>query len=570
MKNIRSPFKIRLNLFLCNRIYERKEMKSMKVTLPTLFIIVALMSACGEKQNDDTSLLKKCPVVAERIIRAAGDTLVVCNPSLLKDTMDFPLSMLLSSFELVKLEDSEEALVKESSGAVAVSDHYVGIYSGTGYKLFDKAGNRIADLSSRGQGPDEYVFSIYDSYIDEKNDRVYLLPMNGDRLLTYDLKGNAQAQIPLAYATGKGKFRVDAGSGWIYVANMAFEATKIAFWIQDFEGNVIREIPAGHLAIVPADFSNELNVSMNVSAMDYSLFHWMAQNDTLYHYQEADNCLKPSFTVDFGEKPLLHDYIELPGYYVLRLIEVEPSYRYVYGLIDKQTLRGCYIRLKLDMLGNIDAPAWLQFDRGFYNANLYAYYLQEQWAEVGDTSSLLPGVSRFVRELQEMDVEDMNNFVLIGKLKEREDETFEMRDVDCSFLSVVKEENSDKTLAKRSGGQEKGTNEPEDEDDPDKIYTGFVFSHVPMLIGGNDYFRKNNRYKDWDSEDPKEVWVEWVVEKDGTASHVFVKESCGNEKLDEEAVRLIKEARYTVGKLRKNGKEVRVGNMMGPVFFPPK
>lgn len=543
-------------------------MRTMKTSLVTLAAI-SLLSACQNKESSDgdTSLLKDCPVVARQVVTAGGDTVIVCQPILLKDTIDFPLSALLSDFRVIKLDDREKALVKES-GALAVSDHYVGIYSGTGYKLFDREGKYITDLSSRGQGPNEYTISIYDSQIDEKNGRAYLLPMSGDRLLVYDLQGNAGQPVPLAYGTSKGKFRIDTENNRIYVANMTFEADKKAFWVQDFEGNVLQEIAAGHLAITPPDFSNELDVSMNQPAMDYSLFHIKAQNDTLYHYQEQDNRLVPAFTVDFGEKPVMHGYIELPHHYLLCLVEIQPTYRYTYALIDKHTKKGSYMRLKMDMLGNIDAPSWLQFDRGFFNANLYAYILQEQWEKLDEAAiaALPSGVSQLAKELQETDCENLNNFVLIGKLKGQADEEFEMMDAAYTIQPVAEE--SEKNLSE--GGKAQSDEASDDDDDPDKIYTGFVFSHVPMLKGGNDYFRNNNRYKDWNSNDPKEVLVGYVVEKDGTASNVVVLESSGNDNLDKEAVRLVKEGEYTVGVLRKNGKKVRAGGMANVVHFPPK
>lgn len=528
-------------------------MKTMKTSLAALAAL-SLLGACQNKESSDsdTSLLKDCPVVAHQVVTAGGDTVIVCQPSLLKDTIDFPLSALLSDFRVIKLDDSEKALVKES-GALAVSDHYVGIYSGTGYKLFDREGKYITDLSSRGQGPNEYAISIYDSQIDEKNGKAYLLPMSGDRLLVYDLQGNAGQPVPLAYGTSKGKFRIDMENNRIYVANMTFEADKKAFWVQDFEGNVLQEIAAGHLAITPPDFSNELDVSMNQPAMDYSLFHWMPQNDTLYHYREQDNRLVPAFTVDFGEKPMMHDYIELPDHYLLRLIEVQPTYRYTYALIDKHTKKGSYMRLKMDMLGNIDAPSWLQFDRGFFNANLYAYILQEQWEKLDEAAiaALPSGVSQLAKELKEADCENLNNFVLIGKLKGQADEGFEMMDATYSIQPIANEET--------------------DDDDPDKIYSGFgIFSKFPESKEDYvEYLRKNNKYKDWDKNDPRETQIVFVVEKDGRASNVKVQDSSGIEELDKEAIRLVSGLEYTVGKL-KNGKEVRTGNMMCVISFPPK
>ena len=551
-------------------------MKILKTILAALVLAITASSCHKDgEQADATSPLKDSPVVAQQVITLNGDTIIVCDLSLLKDTIDLPLSTFVSDFELVDLGEDEEALIKETSGggSIAVSPNYIGIYSGTGYKLFDKTGKYITSLSARGQGPNEYAFSIYDSYIDEKNDRTYLLPMNGNKILVYDLKGNAQPYIPLAHETTKGKFYVDDQKKLLYVANMPFSDTASTFWIQDFEGKLIKEIIAGHLKIVPPDFSNDINVSMNTEEIDYSVFHWKNTVDTLYHYNEADNRLAPSFTVNFKDNPILHDYIELPDYYLIRLIEIESDYRYIYGLIDKKTLKGNYIKLKLDMLGNIDAPAWAIFERGLYTANIYAYYLQGQCDRLSDLSSLPSGIAKYIQDLQQNDCEDLNNIILIGRLKKNTAESFMMNDKDYQeqpqmnkTVDTIKKEKEEVSL-KRTGKKEETITE---EDDPNRIYTGFgVFSHIPLLKGGLDYFRKNNRYNDWDSKNPKETLIEYVVEKNGKASHVSIKESSGNAELDQEAIRLIKEAEYTVAKL-KNGKEARAGGMMINVTFPTK
>lgn len=551
-------------------------MKILKTILAALVLAITASSCHKDgEQADATSPLKDSPVVAQQVITLNGDTIIVCDLSLLKDTIDLPLSTFVSDFELVDLGEDEEALIKETSGggSIAVSPNYIGIYSGTGYKLFDKTGKYITSLSAQGQGPNEYAFSIYDSYIDEKNDRAYLLPMNGNKILVYDLKGNAQPYIPLAHETTKGKFYVDDQKKLLYVANMPFSDTASTFWIQDFEGKLIKEIIAGHLKIVPPDFSNDINVSMNTEEIDYSVFHWKNTVDTLYHYNEADNRLAPSFTVNFKDNPILHDYIELPDYYLIRLIEIESDYRYIYGLIDKKTLKGNYIKLKLDMLGNIDTPAWAIFERGLYTANIYAYYLQGQCDRLSDLSSLPSGIAKYIQDLQQNDCEDLNNIILIGRLKKNTAESFMMNDKDYQeqpqmnkTVDTIKKEKEEVSL-KRTGKKEETITE---EDDPNRIYTGFgVFSHIPLLKGGLDYFRKNNRYNDWDSKNPKETLIEYVVEKNGKASHVSIKESSGNAELDQEAIRLIKEAEYTVAKL-KNGKEARAGGMMINVTFPTK
>jgi TonB family protein len=70
------------------------------------------------------------------------------------------------------------------------------------------------------------------------------------------------------------------------------------------------------------------------------------------------------------------------------------------------------------------------------------------------------------------------------------------------------------------------------------------------------YFRQNNKFKDWDKNDKKIVFIQGVVEKNGTITNVMVKRSSGVTKLDEESLRLIKSVKYSPGK-DANGQDVR-------------
>lgn len=84
------------------------------------------------------------------------------------------------------------------------------------------------------------------------------------------------------------------------------------------------------------------------------------------------------------------------------------------------------------------------------------------------------------------------------------------------------------------------------------------------------YFRENNKYTDWNKADEKRVLVEFVSEKDGTTSQVKVRRTCGVDKLDNEALRLVEKLKYEEPAKDANGRPIRGGNMVIFVFFPPK
>ena len=100
--------------------------------------------------------------------------------SSVKDTFNLPLSSLLSSFQVIRLENSEDALTAAGQDThIAVSDHYILVKSfraGSSCKLYNRNGDFIRKISSQGQGPDEYNLSIYDQYLDENNNnKIYLM-----------------------------------------------------------------------------------------------------------------------------------------------------------------------------------------------------------------------------------------------------------------------------------------------------------------------------------------------------------------------------------------------------------
>ena len=545
-------------------------------TVYGLFIVILLLSSC-DSRKDKSFGIENCPVVAERVITLSGDTLVVCDISLVKDTLALPLSSLFSDFEIIDLEeDHEDALVM--AGQVFLSDNYIGFFSSLsgGYKLFDKNGKYLRTLSSRGGGPHEYSSFIYDSYIDETNNRVYLLPANSKNILVFDIQGNFLESIPLAYFAAKARFWIDSKKQQLLIAVLPFPNTLAVIWMQDFQGNVIQEVPSGHHIIDIPDFSNEVEVSLNMDVMDFSLFHWTPQNDTLYHYDETHNILRPVFTSKFRGDIKQHSYIELPSQYIVRLYSQNTSgdFQYQFVLVDKNTLRGCYVKFELDMMGEIPGPKWVDFRRGYYIANMYAYELKEQLETALISKTLTPEIREKILNLNDSLGEDDNNVVILGKLKQGLQEIKLHANVNNSETKLPApfeqyEKNESETIDISAANEKQAAGENNNEDD--RIYAGWddikLIKSQPQIIGGFDYFRNNTKYKDWDVADKKEVKVKYIAEKDGTTSNVTIIESSGNSDLDNEAIRLIREIPLTVG-TNLNNEPIRL-EMFISVHFPP-
>ena len=134
--------------------------------------LLTIVSSCGNKETNVSRklTLDNCPVIAQ-VINLQGDPVTSLDFSSVKDTFNLSLSSLLSSFQVIRLENSEDALTAAGQDThIAVSDHYILVKSfraGSSCKLYNRNGDFIRKISSQGQGPDEYNLFIYDQYLDE-------------------------------------------------------------------------------------------------------------------------------------------------------------------------------------------------------------------------------------------------------------------------------------------------------------------------------------------------------------------------------------------------------------------
>lgn len=83
------------------------------------------------------------------------------------------------------------------------------------------------------------------------------------------------------------------------------------------------------------------------------------------------------------------------------------------------------------------------------------------------------------------------------------------------------------------------------------------------------YFRKNNKYKDWDKNDKKKIVVRAIIEKDSTASNIqIMSKDSEHPELKDEAIRLIQDAKILPA-LNENGEVVR-SKWVIIINFPPQ
>ena len=200
--------------------------------------------------------------------------------------------------EFIALDSSSEDAYTEG-GYCCLSDNYIGMYGSSQiYKLYDrKTGKFLRNIGKVGKNEGEYS-NVYNSVIDEQNSRVYILSWNAKELLCHDLNtGELIEARSLKHNVPKGAFVIDPETGNLTVAALPFEGeNETVVWKQDKEDNVLWEVPAGDLSIVP-DYSHEIVGAFNTENFDFSISTWGGRVDSLYVVK--DGFLKPIFTMNF-------------------------------------------------------------------------------------------------------------------------------------------------------------------------------------------------------------------------------------------------------------------------------
>lgn len=388
-------------------------MRKASLYISNIILLTFNLLACENNKSD--SSLDNSPVVAYK----DQNGVIVCNIVSVKDTVNMPLSTFCSDFEIIRLENSDDALIGD--GPVWISENFIGIYSYSvnAYKLFDRKGNFLCNITKRGQGPHEFLYGILDSYIDETEKKVYLIDYKASKIMVFDIKGNPLESIPLPIVAHKGQMKINVKEQTLIMLTLPFDDTPYAIWKQDFNGNIIQSIPAGQFIISPADFSNDIDSKFNGDAIDYYVVRLIPQVDSLYHYDENTNTLIPRFTANYPNDVKDHGYAELPGYYILsqNLYRRDMTLPTRDILIDKKTLKGAYIRYQLDLLGNMDSDYFVWFDQGYGIANIHPSDFKEKLESALEKKNLSDEMRKKLTDLNNSITDDDNNIILVGKLK---------------------------------------------------------------------------------------------------------------------------------------------------------
>ena len=277
-------------------------MKARHFFYPFLFLFsVAMFASCS------SSVSKVGDIIEDSAFRSVDLRIIEKTRGTVMSLGD-----LMESYEIIRLDNRDAALIKTYSYGVYVTDNYILLRPAdvvSPVKLFTRKGRYVADIGGVGQGPGEYLY-LFSWLVDEKENRIYLGPGRADKVLVYDLKGNylPDEVIRFGEIVHKSQIWVDYDKKNVVVVTLPFSAnvnsnfamSKNVCWVQNREGDIVHRIPVNHYGLI-GDYSNGLVACRNVDAISFSIFEdpmLRTRPDTLYHYDAVKNIITPCFTID--------------------------------------------------------------------------------------------------------------------------------------------------------------------------------------------------------------------------------------------------------------------------------
>lgn len=358
-----------------------------------------------------------------RIEKVNGEELYVCDYFKTSDsTVTLNLSDVVKSLEVLKLDNDTSATV--GGGTVYFSDNYMMIPAGyqQPVKLFDRQGKYLRNIGKVGRGPGEYM-DLYDMQIDEKNNRIFMMPWQTRYLYEFDMEGNFVKPIKMAGGAPKATFTVE--NDLLTVLALPFKGLKWVAFQQTLDGKLLDSVPVGHFEINERNpYNNELFCSRDNHYVH--IFRSMGKiQDTLYHYVPGKSGFIPKFTVDFGAvEPPIHFYLEFGDYFFFETSVTKPTsentFTYVTEksiLVNKKTRDATRFKIVNDFLGGYETNVWC-FSNGYYVENIVPERLKEKLEKVLEKGGLDKAMEKKLTDIVNgIDEENDNNYVIYGRLK---------------------------------------------------------------------------------------------------------------------------------------------------------
>jgi len=380
-------------------LYQNMKMKTNLIFATLAFCLVA----CSGSKGDSS--------VSEIMIN--GNKMYVTTLNKINSKpITLPLSKLVEECTLVQLETNDDIMVGPYP-VVTITDNYIGVReSGRPYMLFDRSGKYLRNIGSIGQGPGEYIRTLHDDIIDEKNGLIYLSPNFQDKILVYKISGEFVKSIHLPMIVFYAKiFLYDNTLTVIHIPDTN-RGLSIAFQYDIHTDKMIVELASPSHLMLQAD-ANSLTTRNLPTVFDFSYF---LVSDTFYHFDVKNMRILPVFLMsDNTGDSRAKQYIQLFKDLILIRILVKDQHVIAADLKNKSS---GFVHIVNDYYGNLPISVSVgKFRHGYFVHNIQPEQLMDDIAKRLAESSCTEKDRQALNKLFLTLEENTNNVIFIGKLK---------------------------------------------------------------------------------------------------------------------------------------------------------
>ena len=385
-------------------------MKNCKINLFFILLInLFIFSSCNESEGNILSYKLK-----------GNDTLYICDISTIPNEIrNKKLSELIDSFHFISFEDNDTALFKPWK--VYISDHHIGILQDamSPFKLFDHTGKFLCDIGRIGQAEGEYTM-LYSPTINEQDSAIWLTPLNGNKLLRYNMKGQFISSINVR-PMHKPVIRCESDNT-LTATNLYFKGMPGFLYLRVFPNDSIYySVSEKEYSFVPKDlngnfigYNHEIWFYNNTKAFTYMTTAF----DTLYTYDISKDKTTPRFTV---HPPINESYYvidETPSYFLINIYKTTGIKGKKLALADKNPGKFLYTEVQNDFLGNLPVTNFSPSNGWYYEMfePIELIELIEEHLSKNNPSQEDKNILNTI--LSNID-DDGNNILFMGKLSKK-------------------------------------------------------------------------------------------------------------------------------------------------------
>lgn len=367
-----------------------------------IILILTIVIGCKSTQKD--------PAISYEIQN--GDTLYKCNVSKINQVVNMKLSDWIDSFMVVRLENSDSALVAINN--YTITDHFILISNGSKapVKLFDQQGTFLREIGDFGNGPGEYIGATYQVTLNETLNRICIGTYTG-WLSCYDLSGRFLWRTSGKYWLNKAIFRYEK-DGSLTTSHLTWkEGSDFQYLTIDTGMNITTFPPTRTVNLRDNNnntmgFNNELYLKNNTSLFTYQCTAY----DTLYLFRPESGKTTPRFTATHHKKFVY--YNEIPSYFLFNTFEEAEKFY----LVDYKKLQSYEIHITNDFVGNIPIYHFpFNLKDGWFCQIYEPYILIEVIDKQLKTKSCTEKEQKKLKEIYDSINENDNSILFIGKLK---------------------------------------------------------------------------------------------------------------------------------------------------------